>query len=56
MLKGYRTFVMAAALAVWAVIDVAETPADREGWTKLAFAVVFALLRVVTTTPPGKGA
>ena len=52
LLKGYRTFVLAAALAVWGIVETVDTPGDRDGWTKLAIAIVFALLRVVTTTPP----
>ena len=53
-LKGFRTIALSIVLAAYGVIQVAEAPKDYDGWVKLGFAVAFAILRVITTTPIGE--
>ena len=53
-LKGFRTIALSIVLAVWGVVEAADAPSDKDGWVKLAFAIGFAILRVITTTPIGE--
>ncbi len=61
MLKGYRTYIVAAIIAAIGVL--AEM--SPEQWTKLiddpsgglgliVSSIIFAIMRKITTTPPGK--
>lgn len=56
-MQGYRTYIAAAIVAVLGAlaqtdwISFLSNPAA--GWTAIASAVLFALLRSITTTPPG---
>jgi hypothetical protein len=56
-LHGYRTYIVAAIIAVLGVLEQTNwfTLWDdpKAGWTAVGSAVVMAVLRSVTTTPPG---
>lgn len=56
MLQGYRTFVAALLMAVFgalAILDWNIILADpKVGWTLVLSAVVMAVMRAITTTPP----
>lgn len=58
MLVGYRTYLVAVLMAVFgalAVVDWNAVLADpKAGWTLVASAVIMAVMRAVTTTPPGR--
>jgi hypothetical protein len=57
MLQGYRTYIVAALMAAFGVmasfdwISVFNDP--RAGLVALGSAIIMAVLRSVTTTPPG---
>lgn len=57
MLKGYRTFVVSALMAIFGVLAIADWNAiidnPQAGVVALFSAMVMAILRVFTTTPPG---
>ncbi|MBI1867730.1 MAG: hypothetical protein HYS06_05490 [Methylocystis sp.] len=59
-MQGYRTYIAAAltaGLGVLAQTDWAPFLANpKAGWVAIASGVVMAVLRSVTTTPPGKSA
>ena len=56
--KGWRSYAVAAAVAVLGVLEVTDfthlVTGQNAGWWLLGIAVVKAVLRTVTTTPPGK--
>ena len=52
-MKGYRTYIFAAVTAAAGVIATATLPNRQAGWTALGMAVLMAVLRTITTTPPG---
>ena len=58
MLTGYKTYLAATLLAVFGVLAATDWVAflsnPGAGWTAIVSAVVFAVLRSITTTPPGK--
>lgn len=57
-LVGYRTYIAAVLLAVFGVlaqtdwVSVLNDP--KAGWVAVGSAVLMAVLRTITTTPPGK--
>lgn len=65
-LKGYRTYLVAAVLFLYGVcqlfgVDIPAIPQPGDGGTLDTLAVLFALLRKITSTPaapllPKKGA
>lgn len=56
-MKGYRTFIVSALMAVFGVLAIADWNAiidnPQAGVVALFSAAVMAVLRVFTTTPPG---
>jgi len=60
VLKGYRTYVASGLLALFGVLAstdwVSFLSDPKAGVTALASAALMAVLRSVTTTPPGKAA
>lgn len=54
---GYRTFIASALVAVFGALAVVDWNAfltnPTAGWTAIASAVLFAVMRAITTTPPG---
>jgi hypothetical protein len=56
-MKGYRTFIVSALMAVFGVLAIADWNAiidnPQAGVVALVSAVIMAVLRVFTTTPPG---
>ena len=54
IMKGLRTYIAAAVTAAAGVIAVATMPDTKAGWTALGMAVLMAMLRSITTTPPGQ--
>ncbi len=56
-MKGYRTYLAASLLAVFGVLASTDWVAflndPKAGGVALASAVLMALLRSVTSTPPG---
>jgi len=55
-MKGYRTFIWAAVCAAAGVIATATMPDTKAGLATLGMSVLMAVLRAMTTTPPGQGA
>jgi hypothetical protein len=59
-LKGYRTYVASGLLALFGVLAstdwVSFLSDPKAGVTALVSAALMAVLRSVTTTPPGKAA
>lgn len=59
-MKGYRTFIVSAIMAIFGVLAIADWNAiidnPQAGVVALLSAVVMAILRVFTTTPPGVAA
>jgi hypothetical protein len=59
MLVGYRTYIAAALMAAFsalALVDWNMFLADpTAGWMGIAGAVVMAVFRAITSTPPGVG-
>ncbi len=60
MLKGYRTLIVNALMAVLPILDMTEVrdilPAAWLPWYALGMAVVNMGLRAITTTPMGQKA
>ena len=52
-LMGYKTYIASALIAVAGVIQTVQAPTNSAGWQALGIAVIMAVLRSVTTTPPG---
>lgn len=60
-MKGYRTYIVSAITIVAAlasfvadvVVDIGPITPEMSG-TAIVLALVMALLRTITTTPPGK--
>lgn len=54
---GYRTYIVAVLMAVFgalAVVDWNSVLSDpASGWTLVISAVIMAVMRAITTTPPG---
>lgn len=59
MLTGFRTYIAAALIALFGALAVVDWNAfldnPEAGWTAIVTAVVMAVLRAITTTPPGTG-
>lgn len=57
MLKGYRTFIASALMAIFGVLAIADWNAfldnPQSGIMAVGSAILMAILRVFTTTPPG---
>ena len=57
LLKGYRTFMVSALMAVFGALALADWNAfldnPQAGVVAIFSAVVMAILRAFTTTPPG---
>lgn len=57
MLQGYRTYIVSALMATFGVLAVTDWGAVIDnpgaGWTAIASSLLMALLRSITTTPPG---
>jgi hypothetical protein len=57
IMKGYRTFIVSALMAIFGVLAIADWNAiidnPQAGVVALFSAVIMAVLRVFTTTPPG---
>lgn len=56
MLQGYRTYLVAGLVAVFGALSVLDWNVilndPKVGWTAIVNAVIFAVLRSITTTPP----
>ena len=57
-LVGYRTYIAAALLAAFGVLANTDwntflNHPDAAGWIAIGSAVLMAVLRTITTTPPG---
>lgn len=56
-MQGYRTYIVALLVAVFGALSVLDWNAvlndPKVGWTLIINAVLFAVLRTITTTPPG---
>lgn len=56
-MKGYRTFIVAALVAAFGVLEMTNWNAfldnPQAGVVALISALVMAVLRAITTTPPG---
>ena len=57
MMKGYRTYLVSALVAVFGVLEMTNWNAildnPQAGMVALGSAVLMAVLRTLTTTPPG---
>lgn len=57
LLVGFRTYIAAALVALFGALAVVDWNAFLEnpeaGWTAIGAAAVMAVLRAITTTPPG---
>ena len=57
MFKGYRTYIAAALMAVFGVLAMTDWVAflndPKAGLVALGSAIIMAVLRSITTTPPG---
>lgn len=57
MLKGYRTYIVAALLAMFGALAAVDWNAfldnPQAGWSVVITSVIFAVMRSLTTTPPG---
>lgn len=57
MLLGFRTYIVAALVAIFGALAVVDWNVflndPSAGWTAIVSAVIFAVLRAFTTTPPG---
>lgn len=55
-MKGYRTYLVSALVAVFGVLEMANWSAildnPKAGMVALGSAVLMALMRSITTTPP----
>jgi hypothetical protein len=62
MLQGYRTYIVSAIVAVLGVLaavdwnSVLQNPKNTGGMVAIALSVIMAILRSITTTPPGSSA
>lgn len=58
-LVGYRTYLVAVLMAVFGTLAVVDWNAFLDnptaGWVAVVSAVVMAVMRAITTTPPGVG-
>jgi hypothetical protein len=56
-LHGYRTYLIAALMAALGVLEQTDWfviwDDPKAGWTAVGSALIMAILRSVTTTPPG---
>lgn len=56
-MKGYRTFLVSGLMAIFGVLAIADWNAiidnPQAGVVALGSAIIMAILRVFTTTPPG---
>lgn len=56
-LVGYRTYLVAVLMAVFGTLAVVDWNAFLDnptaGWVAVVSAVVMAIMRAITTTPPG---
>jgi len=56
-MKGYRTFIVSGLMAIFGVLAIADWNAiidnPQAGVVALGSAIIMAILRVFTTTPPG---
>lgn len=59
MLTGYRTYIAAALMAIFSTLAIIDWNAfltdPSAGWMGLISAVVMAVFRAITSTPPGVG-
>jgi hypothetical protein len=57
MFKGYRTYLVSIIVAVFGTLEMANWSEildnPQAGMVAVASAIVMAVLRTVTTTPPG---
>ena len=57
MLQGYRTYLAAVLLAVFGVLAQVDWVAfindPKAGWVAIGSAILMAVMRTITTTPPG---
>jgi hypothetical protein len=57
IMKGYRTFIVSALMAIFGVLAIVDwnlvIDNPQAGGVAVFSAVVMAVLRVFTTTPPG---
>lgn len=57
MMKGYRTYIISALVAVFGILEMADWNAildnPQAGMVALGSAVLMAVLRTITSTPPG---
>lgn len=58
MLVGFRTYLVSALAATFGVLAVVDWEAflhdPKAGWSIIAMSVIMAVMRSITTTPPGK--
>lgn len=56
MLVGFRTYIIAALTAAFGALAVVDWNSflqdPKAGWSVVAMAVVMAVMRSITTTPP----
>lgn len=56
MLVGFRTYIIAALTAAFGALAVVDWNSflqdPKAGWSVIAMAVVMAVMRSITTTPP----
>lgn len=57
-MQGFRTYIVAAMVATFGALAAADWNTflrdPKAGWTLIASSVIFAVMRSITTTPPGK--
>ena len=57
MMKGYRTYLVSTLVAIFGVLEMTNWNAildnPKAGMVALGSAVLMAVLRTMTTTPPG---
>lgn len=56
-MQGFRTYAVAALVATFGALAAADWNAflhdPKAGWSLIASSVIFAIMRSITTTPPG---
>lgn len=57
-MQGFRTYIVAAMVAAFGALATVDWNAflrdPKAGWSLIASSVIFAIMRSITTTPPGK--
>jgi hypothetical protein len=58
MIIGWRTYLLSALTAAFGALAVADWNSflqdPKAGWSIIAMSVIMAVMRSVTTTPPGE--